>query len=330
MDAFDHLAVGGTFDLLHAGHKALLKYAFSKAKKVSIGITTDKFVKVNEKETVKSLSERRLEVENFLASEKLITRSQIVLLNDVYGTAIDDKTIEGIVITEETEKGGVLINTARSKAGLTPLPLLHFSMVKADDGEPISSTRIRRGEIDRKGFSYFGFLTAASRFILPDYLREELSMVQGKLMSSIDRIKSSKGSKLISVGDETTRNFVKNGLTPDLAIVDFRINRKDVYNKISDLGYSGDQNLIRVKNEHGTIDISLVKAINSFFKSPDLSSIIKVDGEEDLAVIPVVLIAPLDSMVFYGQKNQGFVLVKATEEKKSEFVKILMRFKVMH
>src|SRR3990172_1609996 len=266
MDAFDHLAVGGTFDLLHAGHKALLKYAFSKAKKVSIGITTDKFVKVNEKETVKSLSERRLEVENFLASEKLITRSQIVLLNDVYGTAIDDKTIEGIVITEETEKGGVLINTARSKAGLTPLPLLHFSMVKADDGEPISSTRIRRGEIDRKGFSYFGFLTAASRFILPDYLREELSMVQGKLVgkslnyteqdaelsgignhqknvilgssavqndtrrevlqaksdSGQARMTSGVGKDVqvlvpsrmalrITVGDETTRNFVKNG-----------------------------------------------------------------------------------------------------------------------
>ena len=54
-----------------------------------------------------------------------------------------------------------------------------------------------------------------------------------------------------------------------------------------------------------------------------------VDGEEDLAVLPVVLLAPLDSLVFYGQRNQGLVLVKVTEEKKSEFVKILARFKRM-
>lgn len=323
---YKHLALGGTFDLLHAGHKALLRFAFDRAEKVSIGITSDTFVRSNEKSFVKNLLERREELDNFMNSEKLITRSQIVLLDDLYGTTLTDNTIEGLVITQETKKGGDLINKARSKAGVTPLPLLRFSMLAADDGGPISSTRIRQGEINREGFSYFGFLSSADRFILPYDLRVELAEVHGKLMSSIDQIKSSAGETLISVGDETTINFIKNGVKPDLAIVDFRINRKDVFREISDLGYPKDKKFIRVKNEHGTIDASLIKVINSFFSSSSHSAVIKVDGEEDLAVLPVVLLAPLGTKVFYGQPNQGLVLVEVTETEKAEFLKTLKKF----
>lgn len=327
MKIYDHLALGGTFDLLHAGHKALLKFAFEKAKKVSVGITTDEFASRSEKYFVKNLSERKRELESFLASEKLITRSRIVLLRDVYGSTLKDETIQGLIITEETKKGGLLINQKRGVLRLNPLELILFPIVHAADGLPISTSRIRRGLIDREGFSYLAFLTSVRQFILPNELRGELSRIHGKLMSGIDQVERLSDGKLITVGDEVTVNFIKHSMWPDLAVVDFRINRKDVFHEISDLGYPKDHELTKVKNEHGTIDGSLIEAISKFFANHNEKQVIKVDGEEDLAVLPVVLLAPLGTQVFYGQPNQGLVLVEVTEAKKNDFLKILQRFK---
>jgi len=42
-----------------------------------------------------------------------------------------------------------------------------------------------------------------------------------------------------------------------------------------------------------------------------------VDGEEDLAVIPCVLMAPEGSLILYGQPGEGVVLVETDKVKET-------------
>ena len=72
-------------------------------------------------------------------------------LDDPYGTTIYDEDIEAIVVSEETEPTAVKINEIRVSKGMKPLDIVVVSFVLAYDGTPISSTRIRRGEINQNG-----------------------------------------------------------------------------------------------------------------------------------------------------------------------------------
>jgi pantetheine-phosphate adenylyltransferase len=54
-------------------------------------------------------------------------------------------------VSEETEPGALEINRRRVKLGKRPLLIVVFKMILAQDGKPISSTRIRRQEVDRFG-----------------------------------------------------------------------------------------------------------------------------------------------------------------------------------
>ena len=53
---------------------------------------------------------------------------------------------------------------------------------------------------------------------------------------------------------------------------------------------------------------------------------IKVKGEEDLLALPAILLAPLHSIMLYGQMDMGIVMVEVTEEKKKEVMEILKKF----
>ena len=75
----------------------------------------------------------------------------VVPLEDPYGTTIYDENIEAIVVSEETEPTAVEINEIRVSKGMMPLDIVVVSFVLAYDGTPISSTRIRSGEINQNG-----------------------------------------------------------------------------------------------------------------------------------------------------------------------------------
>jgi len=72
-------------------------------------------------------------------------------LEDPYGTTIYDGDFEAIVVSEETEPTAVKINEIRISKGMKPLDIVVVSFVLAYDGNPISSTRIRSGEINQNG-----------------------------------------------------------------------------------------------------------------------------------------------------------------------------------
>jgi pantetheine-phosphate adenylyltransferase len=146
------VSVGGTFDVMHKGHWFLLEETFNVGEKAIVGVTTDEFVAALKKNHAVDTYENRLsDVIEYLDKKGYLERAVIVPLNDLYGPTIDSDEIEGIVVSEETEVGAEAINIMRVERGKKPLLIFVITMVLAEDGKPISSTRVRKQEVDRYG-----------------------------------------------------------------------------------------------------------------------------------------------------------------------------------
>ncbi len=146
------VSVGGTFDFMHKGHWFLLEETFNVGDKAVVGVTTDQFVgSMNKNHQVDTYENRVSEVKAFLKTKGYLKRAKIVPLNDPFGPTIDSDEIEGIIVSEETEVTAEVINKMRVERGKKPLLIFVITMVLADDGKPISSTRVRKQEVDRYG-----------------------------------------------------------------------------------------------------------------------------------------------------------------------------------
>lgn len=149
---FKVVAVGGTFDNFHKGHRALLKKAFEVGEKALIGVCTDDLVdKLRKPHEIAPFAVRVEELKGFLRKHGWLERAEIVPLYDPYGLALTSKHIEAIVVSQETEPRAHEINEKRKANNLQPLNVVVINMVLAENSSPISTTRIRRLEIDREG-----------------------------------------------------------------------------------------------------------------------------------------------------------------------------------
>jgi pantetheine-phosphate adenylyltransferase len=152
MKRFKKVAVGGTFDELHRGHKTLLTRAFEIGNNVVIGLTSDELVsKMSKPHLTASFEERKELLKAFLEDLGLTERAEIVPLFDAFGSSVKDSDIEALVVSEETKPITEKINERRKNAGLPTLEIVSISMVPSQNCGPISTTRIRRGEMDREG-----------------------------------------------------------------------------------------------------------------------------------------------------------------------------------
>ncbi|MDH7563898.1 MAG: phosphopantetheine adenylyltransferase [Candidatus Bathyarchaeota archaeon] len=146
------VAVGGTFDELHKGHRALLLKAFDVSEKALIGLCTDEFAKkLNKPHSIAPYLQRLRDLKAFLDSHSLSERTTIVPLNDAYGVTLSEGCVEAIIVSSETESMAKAINQERESRGLRPLDIVVIDMVPSQDHSPISTTRIYLGEIDREG-----------------------------------------------------------------------------------------------------------------------------------------------------------------------------------
>jgi pantetheine-phosphate adenylyltransferase len=146
-----NVCLGGTFDPFHKGHEALLKKAFEVAGVhgfVFIGLTSDKLAK--RKGDVRSFSERKRFLEESLKRIGVKGRSTIQPLTDKYGPTIEGD-FDAIVVSPETKPTAEEINKKRQQLGKKPLQIVVISFIFAQDNQPISSSRIRRKEIDAQG-----------------------------------------------------------------------------------------------------------------------------------------------------------------------------------
>lgn len=140
--------VGGTFDILHKGHKALLKKAFQLGK-VSIGLTSDKMAKKRKGREIQVFGARKRELENFIKVE-LKTKAEIFKIENKFGSTLEED-FDYIVVSPKTYQTALIINEERKKKNKKPLKIVKIDFVLAHDGKPISSQRILAGEIDREG-----------------------------------------------------------------------------------------------------------------------------------------------------------------------------------
>ena len=143
---YKKVAVGGTFDKFHDGHKKLLSTAFDLGDQIEIGVTSDAFGGL--KGDIDPCKERMGNLKSFFGDR---SNFNVVPLDDPFGTTIFDEDFDAIVVSLETEPTAEKINEIRLSKGMKPLDIVVVSFVLAEDGNPISSTRIRRGEINKKG-----------------------------------------------------------------------------------------------------------------------------------------------------------------------------------
>lgn len=321
---YKHLVIGGTFDLLHKGHEKFLAYAFKSANGVTIGLTSDAMAS-KKGNLYQNYKTRRTKIVKFLNNSGF-KNWQIVKINDLFGIAHEDRTMDSILVSEETKSGAQKINNHRKSLGLKGLENLVFAQITAEDGKKISSGRIKNGEIDREGKSYLKALTEADTFKLPDNLRVRFSRPLGKLYKNVEEFisKNKDFNKLFVVGDASVTKFLSLKIKPALSIIDFRIGRQIVFSKILDLGFKKAQKYEIVKNSAGQITKQLVLAIQDNISSN--KNLIKVNGEEDLTVLPIVLLAPLGSVVVYGQRNKGVIAINVSESTKKKFLTYLELF----
>ncbi|MGD0172443.1 MAG: phosphopantetheine adenylyltransferase [Halobacteriota archaeon] len=141
------VAIGGTFDILHDGHKALLKKAYTLGD-VIIGLVSDEMAR--RKARVSNTYDTRKKTVSAYIKALTGTNPVIVALDDPYGPALKQK-FDYIVVSPDTFRTAQEINTLRSQRGLPSIKIICVDFVLAQDGQPISSTRIHRGEIDDHG-----------------------------------------------------------------------------------------------------------------------------------------------------------------------------------
>ncbi len=148
---YSMVATGGTFDPLHAGHRRLLERSFELGDAVVIGLTSDEFARKEGKVPDRPYKEREAELDAYIRKSFPGRRYSIARLDDFFGPGIESRDVEALVASPETGKRVSLANSLRAKRGFPPLELVVVDWVVAEDGAPISSTRIRKGEIDREG-----------------------------------------------------------------------------------------------------------------------------------------------------------------------------------
>jgi pantetheine-phosphate adenylyltransferase len=145
------VATGGTFDHIHKGHLALLARSFEVGDRVVIGVTSDAFARKEGKTPDQSYDERVAAL-SALIERKFPGRTHLIAkLDDYFGPGIASPEVEAIVVSGETAKRVPIANSLRRAKGFPPLEVEVVDYVLADDSEPISSTRIRKGEIDPQG-----------------------------------------------------------------------------------------------------------------------------------------------------------------------------------
>ena len=146
------MGIGGTFDLFHSGHLALLIKAFEVGNRVLIGLCSDGFVeKLRKPHRIASYAKRLEELKKLLRENGFLERAEIMPLDDAYGITLSERRIDAIVVSEETEPRAREINEKRKNMGIPPLPIITVHMILSEDNYPISSTRIWFEEIDREG-----------------------------------------------------------------------------------------------------------------------------------------------------------------------------------
>lgn len=320
---YQHSILGGTFDHLHAGHKYFINQALRNSQNLTIGLTENGFSKGKPFSfSIEDFGIRKTNLKSYLDRIKCLNRVKIIPIDNIYGTTLSNKNIDAIYVTSHGFRNAKMINKKRSELNFQPLIISVVVFLRGEDGRVISSSRIRSGEIDRRGRSYLRVFK--QDLSLQDSLRGEVKHIpRGTIIKTdADYKKAIKNKFVIAVGDIVASNLVRLESQSDVSIVDFKSEKAPIQNSIL-------RPTFEARNDAGTINQDAVRVLKSAIDKSiagNSKEVVKVIGEEDLLSLPATLLAPLDSTVLYGMPNVGAVVVSVTEEAKSEVKKIVEKF----
>jgi inosine/xanthosine triphosphatase len=142
------VCLGGTFDVLHIGHEALLAKAFEVGDEVFIGVTSDRLAQRHRTRTVRPFRRRKAALERLL--RKHGWTGVVSEIDHPFGRSLEPM-YQAIVVSPETLGRVVEINRARRRRGLRMLKVFTIPFLYAQDGLRISATRIAKKEIRPDG-----------------------------------------------------------------------------------------------------------------------------------------------------------------------------------
>jgi uncharacterized protein (UPF0218 family) len=156
---------------------------------------------------------------------------------------------------------------------------------------------------------------------LPEALRSELKDPMGPIHTDAEAMLSDADGPLVAVGDVVTYHILQAGRVPEVALVDERTEREPVEAEIWD-AIGGFDRTLEVENPAATLTEQLLAAIQTGLQGEE-TTLVTVDGEEDLATLPAILVAPVGASVVYGQPGEGMVLVTVDEQSKATVRRLL-------
>jgi GTP-dependent dephospho-CoA kinase len=331
---FNHSIVAGTFDHLHSGHLKLLQTALAKSYQVSIGLTQSNLTQTKSLfELIESQPTRALTLKQFL---RQATNFSIFPLTSPLKPANTSNQFDSIIASIDTQPTVSKINHLRLNHNLRPLKTHFINLVKSTDHLTLSSTRIRQGQVNRQGFAYHQVFPKNKKLTLPKIHRSAFkdpfsTLLKGSQsnlawagLQAKQIIAKNPPYMTIAVGDIAVISLLQQNIKLDLSLVDLKTNRQQLFKNLSKLGLPSTADHL-VNNPAGSITPDLIKALTQSFLNFHQLQTILVKGEEDLAVLPAILLSPLNTAIFYGQPHQGLVYIQVTEANKQKALALLQK-----
>ncbi|MBL6731796.1 MAG: pantetheine-phosphate adenylyltransferase [Candidatus Poseidoniaceae archaeon] len=333
---FECCLVGGTFDRFHAGHKLLLSVAISRCKSVEIYVVND-ILASKKSNLIQSYEDRTEKILDWL-SQKSHHGVKIFKLDDPFGPAPVHKTADAIVATPETTGNCDEINRMRKSSGLAELSILEVPHMIDYSGAIISSTRIRSGVIDADGNPWIEHDKTQQMLKMNSSLDLELKTPMGSLFpgpedlpevamtEALESLSPNHGS-IVAVGDVSVATMLDLEIIPDIGIIDGMTKRQELDDseKVSTVQF---QNHLHCNNPSGHLSPSMISSIKQALAS-NQKTLINVEGEEDLAPIIIHCLAPVGTVVIYGQPRVGVVVQITSLSVKERCRNILSLFEVI-
>lgn len=158
-------------------------------------------------------------------------------------------------------------------------------------------------------------------YFLPDALRPELRKIWGTPLFGGEKeilkkfqqfIKKKRFKKIITVGD-----YCSLTLPSDIKIFDGKIKRKKI-KKIAKFSFSCSNPVRTIQKEAWEVLKKAIKQKENVF----------VEGEEDLLVIPAVLLSSNKTLVVYGFPEKGICAIEVSSKVKKAVKKLLKKFTI--
>lgn len=316
---YKKVALGGTFDHFHIGHRAFFEFAFHHADHIVVGVTLPELVEHKKfAQTIESYESRVQTLQQYFRKQKYKGRFTIIPLSNVYGSTVTDPTIEALIVTPMTEKGSVAINAKRNQQGLQALPIHICEMVRDEDNAYVSSTRIREGNIDREGKVYRNLLKH-------DYCvrAEQKTQIRNMSIKCIDsgilnHIHWDTTLPIVVIGDVVTKTCVELRVPFSVAYIDGFTQRKAV-------AFPSNLEKETLIHPAGVLRRNTFDHIQKC--AHEKGKIYRIQGEEDLVAVEAILALPLGSVVIFGNpfSPQSIAVAHVHELIKCELQNIFSR-----